>query len=68
MATLDRQMGQSPICLSKGGVHILREPKSGVHGPTSSLRQQWSAFGLPPLPPLAADVICERPLTLIFSP
>ena len=25
-------------------------------------RQQWSAFGLPPLPPPVADVICERPL------
>ena len=25
-------------------------------------RQQWSAFGLPPLPPPAADVICEWPL------
>ena len=24
--------------------------------------QQWSAFGLPPLPPPAADVICEWPL------
>ena len=24
-------------------------------------RQQLSAFGLPPLPPPAADVICERP-------
>ena len=30
--------------------------------PPSPPRQQLSAFGLPPLPPLAADVICERPL------
>ena len=43
-----------------GAVHILRQPKSGVSGPP--LRQQLSAFGLPPLPPPTADVICERPL------
>ena len=34
-----------------GAVHILRQPKSGVPGPPSPPRQQWSAFGLPLLPP-----------------
>ena len=32
-----------------GAVYILRQPKSGAPGPPSPLRQQWSAFGLPPL-------------------
>ena len=29
--------------------------------PPSPLRQQWSAFAIPPPPPRAADVICEQP-------
>ena len=33
-----------------------------IRGSWTPPRQQWSAFGLPPLPPPAADVICERPL------
>ena len=40
--------------LMLGAVHILCQPKSGVPGPP--LRQQWSVFGLPPLPPSSAMV------------
>ena len=40
-------------------VKILFLKKIQTHIPPC---QQLSAFGLPPLPPLAADVICERPL------
>ena len=65
MATLDRQMGQSPICLSKGGVHIIREPKSGVPGPPLPPPSAMVSFWLNP--PLPADVICERPLIVTFQ-
>ena len=47
-------------------MHILRNHFWGSQETPSPPRQQWSAFGLPPLPPPAADVICERPLIQLY--
>ena len=51
---------------SYGAVHILRQPKSGVHGPP--LPQQWSAFDLPPPPRQLSSAFARRPFcTTIFE-
>ena len=33
---------------------------------TPPLRQQWTAFAIPPSPPPAADIICKQPLKTIW--